>query len=413
MNRSPVDSDVGSNAPSAGYMKYFRHLVGLMRGNKMPGRGNKILRNLDKYVGVPLVFGLGMMRRRRHLPETIRRIALLNTAAIGDTILMSAPLADLRSAYRNAEICLLVGPSNYEAACLLSLADFVVKLSVFDPIGAILQIRKLKLDLLLDFGPWARLNAVLAALSQAKFIAGFRTSGQHRHYSYDLAVDHLGNTHELENYRRLVSKLDLGCRHRPRIDIEQILSNRDHPITNPYLVFHLWPGGTGSKLKQWPVERWVKLAEHFLDSGYRIVLTGAPSQKSDNDAVIDAISPARRGRVYNCAHSSLAATAALLLCARLVVSVDTGVMHMAAALEVPLVALMGPACRRRWGPVSASASVLESPLTGCGYLNLGFEIPRDPPKCMERILFEDVLGLCKDALLQGSRPPVWFRRVRA
>jgi ADP-heptose:LPS heptosyltransferase len=413
MNRSAVDSDVASKALSAGHMKYLRRLAGPMRGNGVPGRGNQVSRNLDKYAGVPLVFCLGMLRRRRQLPETIRRIALLNTAAIGDTVLMSAPLADLRSAYRNAEIYLLVGPSNYDAACLLNLADSVVKLSVFDPLSAILRIRKLKFDLLLDFGPWARLNAILAALSQAKFIAGFRTSSQHRHYSYDLVVDHLGDAHELENYRRLVSELDIACSHRPRIDIEQILPNRDQTMMDPYLVFHLWPGGTGSKLKQWPVERWVKLAEHFIDSGYRIVFTGGPSQKSDNDAVIDAIRPTRRRFVYNRAGLSLTATAALLFSARLVVSVDTGVMHMAAALEIPLVALMGPACSRRWGPISGSASVLESSLSGCGYLNLGFEIPRNPPKCMESILFEHVLARCKDALLPGRRPPIWFWRARA
>jgi ADP-heptose:LPS heptosyltransferase len=379
----------------------------------MPGRGSHVLRKLDKYVGVPLVFCLGMIRRRRRFPEMISRIALLNTAAIGDTVLMSAPLADLRSAYRNAEILLLVGPSNYDAACLLSAADSVIKLPVFDPLSAILQIRQLKLDLLLDFGPWARLNAILAAFSRAKFTAGFRTAAQHRHYSYDLAVDHLGDSHELDNYRSLVSQLDLPCRHRPRIDIEQILSTPDQKMLNPYLVFHLWPGGTGCKLKQWPVERWVRLAEHFIDGGYRIVLTGAPSQKFANDAVVDAVSVTRRRLVYNQAGLSLSETAALLHLARLVVSVDTGVMHMAAALEVPLVALMGPACRRRWGPISASASVLESPLTGCGYLNLGFEIPKNPPKCMEAISLEAVLAQCKDALLLGRRPPVCFWRRRA
>jgi heptosyltransferase I len=393
-------------------MKYLRHFVGPIRANTMPGRGSHILRKLDKYVGVPLIFCLGVMRRRQQFPETIGRIALLNTAAIGDTILMSAPLADLRSAYRNAEIFLLVGPSNYDAACLLSAADSVIKLPVFDPFSAIREIRKLKLDLLLDFGPWARLNAILTAFSQAKFSAGFRTARQYRHYSYDLAVDHLADSHELDNYRRLVSELDLACGHRPRIDIEQILSSPDQTMVSPYLVFHLWPGGTGCKLKQWPVERWVRLAEHFVDSGYRILLTGAQSQNSANDEVIKAISAARRQFVHNHAGLSLSATAALLLSARLVVSVDTGVMHMAAALQVPLVALMGPACRRRWGPISASASVLESPLSGCGYLNLGFEIPRNPPKCMEAIAFDTVVTECNQLLLMGKRPPVCFWRRR-
>ncbi len=374
----------------------FGHSI---RDNATPGRGHHVLRNVDKYAGVPLVFCLGMLRRRRRFPEEIRRIGLLNTAAIGDTILMSAPLADLRSTYRNAEICLLVGPSNYEAACLVSPADMVVKLPVFHPLSSVLQIRKRNLDLLLDFGPWARLNAIFAALSRAKFIAGFRTTGQHRHYGYDLAVDHLADVHELDNYRRLLSDLKITCRQRPRIARARIPSILDERLRKPYLVFHLWPGGTGSKLKQWPIERWVKLAEHFIATGYRIVLTGGPSQGVANDRVIDAVTSARRRFIYNQAGLSLATTAALMLAAALVVSVDTGVMHLAAALEVPLVALMGPACSKRWGPVSDLAVVLESPLSGCGYLNLGFEIPGDPPKCMEAISFDAVCTRCEQTLL--------------
>jgi ADP-heptose:LPS heptosyltransferase len=371
-------------------------------GTAMPGRGHHILRTLDKYLGVPLVFCLGLMRRRGTIPQNPRRIGLLNTAAIGDTILMSGPLADIRAAYRDAEIYLLVGPSNYDAACLLGAADSVIRLPVFDPFSALLLIRALQLDLLLDFGPWPRLNAILTGLSQAAFCVGFRTRGQYRHYNYDLAVDHLSDVHELDNYRRLLLELNLTCTHRPRIAIEHISSAVAEPMTEPYLVFHLWSGGSGSALKQWPVERWVKLAEYFVDRGYEIVLTGGPSQTSANDRVIDQVSVSRRRFIHNHAGISLAGTAARMLRASLVVSVDTGVMHMAAALDVPLVALMGPACIRRWGPVSGSASALQSPLSGCGYLNLGFEIPRDPPKCMEAISFGTVLAACDSTLLAGK-----------
>jgi ADP-heptose:LPS heptosyltransferase len=369
-----------------------------LRGT-VPGRGNRLFRGADKYLGVPLVFCLAMMRRRGIFPKHPRRVGLLNTAAIGDTILMSAPLADVRAAYRDAEICLLVGPSNYDAACLLGTADSVIELPVFDPMAAIFLIRKLKLDLLLDFGPWARLNAILSGLSQATFIVGFRTKGQYRHYTYDVAVDHLSDVHELENYRRLLSGLNLTSTHTPKIAREKILPVLGERVSAPYVVFHLWPGGTGSSLKQWPVERWVKLAEHLVAKGYRIVFTGGPSQRSANDKVIEKVNASRRGLIHNQAGISLVKTAARLLCANLVVSVDTGVMHMAAALDVPLVALMGPASRRRWGPISDSACVLDSPLNGCGYLDLGFEIPRQPPKCMEAISFETVLAACERTLL--------------
>ena len=163
---------------------------GLSEAATVPGRGNRNLRMLDRYLGIPLVFALGTLRRRKKTPSKTDRIAVLNTAAIGDTILMSAPIADLREACPESQINLLVGPSNYEAACMIEGVDSVVQLEVFNPVAAVKEIRKQRYDLLLDFGPWSRLNSLLSILSGARFTVGFRTAREYRHFGYDLAVDH-------------------------------------------------------------------------------------------------------------------------------------------------------------------------------------------------------------------------------
>lgn len=101
---------------------------------------------------------------------------------------------------------------------------------------------------------------------------------------------------------------------------------------------------------------------------------------------------------------SLRETAAILAHARLVVSVDTGVMHMAAALGAPLVALHGPTPSRRWGPIGENAMAIDSPLTGSGYLHLGWEAPR-ALRCMESIPYKLVLDTCRSALEKATRAP--------
>jgi len=178
------------------------------------------------------------------------------------------------------------------------------------------------------------------------------------------------------------------------------------PWPKPYLVFHLWAGGTAAKHKEWPVDRWVKLVEHFAEREYQMVLTGGPSQRAANERVIDAVNPSQRSSVHNGAGLSLTETSAVIAGSALVVSVDTGVMHLAAALDACLIALMGPASSRRWGPISTRAVVIDSPLHGCGYLNLGFEIPAVPPKCMEAIRFDTVRAACEGALLPDKVRPV-------
>ena len=372
---------------------------------KLPGRGSSRARLLDRYLGIPLVFLAGQCRRKRAMPQRPQKIGLLNTAALGDTVLMSGPLADLRAAYPHAQIVFLSGPSNYEVACLLEGVDEVIELPVFRPLGAIRAVRELNFDLFLDFGPWCRLNAIIAICSGAEFIAGFRTSAQARHFGYDLVVDHSEHAHELENHRGLVRALGILPVHPPRLRCEELESQKVYDLSKRFAVFHLWPGGSAAKLKEWAVGRWIALAEDFAADRYDVAFTGAASQRALNDSVIAEVRPSLRPRMRNAAGTSLRETLRLVSRAELVVSVDTGVMHMAAAVGVPLVALHGPSSPQRWGPVSENALVLEPPLSGCGFLNLGFERVRRTPACMKAISYARVKAAC-DAALNKERTRV-------
>ena len=365
---------------------------------KLPGRGSSRARLLDRYLGIPLVFLAGQSRRKRAIPTSVGKIGLLNTAALGDTILMSGPLADLRAAYPHAQIVFLSGPSNYEAARLLDGADAVIELPVFRPLAAIRAVRELEFDLFMDFGPWCRLNAIIAICSKAKFIAGFRTNAQARHFGYDLVVDHSEDAHELENHRGLVRALGILPVHPPRLSCEKLESQNVYELSRRFAVFHLWPGGSAAKLKEWVVGRWIALAEDFAAERYEVAFTGAANQRALNDSVIAQVRPSFRPRMRNAAGASLRETLRLVSRAELVVSVDTGVMHMAAAVGVPLVALHGPTSPRRWGPVSENALVVEPPMRGCGFLSLGFERVRQAPECMKAIGYGAVKTACDVAL---------------
>jgi ADP-heptose:LPS heptosyltransferase len=371
---------------------------GAVGTGKLPGRGNHGARFLDRYLGVALVFALGSVRRRRPIPLQPRRIGLLNTAAVGDTVLMSGPVADLRAQYRDARITFLSGPSNYEIACLMDHCDEVIRLPIFDPIASLRLLRAQQLDILLDFGPWCRLNALLTILSGARFVVGFRTRGEARHFGYDLAVEHSSSVHELENHRQIIRALGIQASHRPSLRCKPSGYKRRGDVEAPYIVCHLWPGGSAARQKEWPMVRWVALAEHFAGRRYRIVFTGSANQRDLNEAIIARIGAPLQHLSRNAAGASLSETLSILAGAELVVSVDTGVMHLAAALDVPLVALYGPSKAERWGPVSEKAIVVASPLASSGYLNLGFENPRKPPPCMEAICYESVQNACNIAL---------------
>ena len=118
--------------------------------------------------------------------------------------------------------------------------------------------------------------------------------------------------------------------------------------------------GAAHATKRWPIEHWRALVTRNIESGAAVVIVGGPD---DTDLGTSLAEP-RGGRVVSAAGIfGLQATAALLQRARVLVSGDTGVMHMASAVGTPVVALFGPTVEAfGFFPYTRQASVLELPL---------------------------------------------------
>lgn len=367
-------------------------------GTPPPGRGSRWLRRADFWLGVPLVWLGGLLRRRRERPAAPQRIALLKTAAIGDLVLMSGPLRDLRLAWPHARITLLCGPGNAGMGALLAGADEVVQLPIGNLRGALRALGPRRFDLVIDFGAWPRLDALYTLLARGAFRVGFATAGQYRHYLYHAAVPHAPDVHELDNYRALLAAVGVASSTPPRLaaaalpaDVLAALYGR------PFVVFHLWPGGSNAAAREWPLQRWLALARALIDRGYGVVLTGSGHDRPANEQLVRRLDAGRAHVMVNAAGRSLAQTLALLARGACTVSVNTGVMHMAAALGVPVIGLHGATAVRRWGPVGPRAVALASTVPGCGCLDLGFEaVPRDD--CTHSISVDQVLAAVEKAL---------------
>lgn len=100
--------------------------------------------------------------------------------------------------------------------------------------------------------------------------------------------------------------------------------------------------------KLWEVERWRAVAASLAGGGAGVILTGGPSDTVLAAAICDGLHPAPRS-LAGCL--SLKQLAAVLRAADLMVTVDSGPMHIAAALGTPVVALFGPTDPARTGPV--------------------------------------------------------------
>jgi heptosyltransferase-3 len=351
---------------------------------------------LDRYVGIPVVVAGAALRRRRELPSDVRRIGVLNSTTIGDTVLLSPVLRDIAAAFPESDVILFSGPSNTSIAHLIEGVD-ARPIQLTDPRAAIRAVRAARLDVLLDFDQWPRIEAVYALFSGARFRAGFRSPGQHRHYAYDACVDHSRRRHELDNYRALASVLGVESRSEPSFEATGALSRADLP-EGAYVVFHLWPTGLRSELKEWPAERWQTLGRMVVEKGLRIVLTGSAQDRAATERFLESCSGFRGSVINGAGAYDLNEVIDLVSSSRGVVSVNTGVMHLAAASGVPTIALNGPTSAQRWGPIGPRAVSVNSEYEGCGYLHFGWEYEGRREDCMEGISVERVLAALFEAI---------------
>jgi heptosyltransferase-3 len=351
-------------------------------------RGNPRLRFLDRTFGVPLLRIIGLQAKRQR-PSRVERFGILRTHAVGDTLLLRGVLDDARAQFPDADIVLVTGEDNAEAGQLVvSDRARCIAVSVLSPLAAMETIRRQNFDILVDASSWARLDALLAALSAARFRVGFRAEGQGRHFAFDAPVNHAPDLHQIDNYRALFRAAGVQSTTAPSLT-SLTLPPSSFPLPPSFVVFHAWSGGFKGHNKEWPLDRWVQLGSRLKSLG-SVAVTGGPSNAAQSGQLVASLRSAGVDAHSFTGSMTLAQTGALLRRAAAVVSVNTGIMHFAAMLGVPTVALEGPTRPSRWGPIGPRVTSVTSSFAGCGFLDLGFEYDGQRGDCMLGIEVERV-----------------------
>jgi heptosyltransferase-1 len=152
--------------------------------------------------------------------------------------------------------------------------------------------------------------------------------------------------------------------------------------------FALLNPGAGWGAKQWPAERYGEVAKGLAQYGMRSLVNVGPGEESLARAVEAASEGSARG--ITCSVTQLIA---LTRRARLFVGGDTGPMHLAAALAVPVVAIFGPTNPARNGPFSNNCVVLRNASSQTSHARLP-----EPEQGLLEITPEEVLGAARNLL---------------
>ena len=149
--------------------------------------------------------------------------------------------------------------------------------------------------------------------------------------------------------------------------------------------------------KRWPAERFAQVADRLSSHmGARIILVAGKEQISQVDEVLRHL----RGCAINLAgQSTLLELAAILKKSTLVISNDSGPMHLAAAVGTPVVALFGPTDPRRVGPYGAAHVVLKKHFQCAGCTRRGCAHAQ---QCLKMITVDEVVAAASPFLPNRS-----------
>lgn len=356
-------------------------------------RNAKLLKYLDRYLGIPLVALIGIFKKRHHEPKEIRSVGIFAFAAIGDSILSSVLITSIKRAGPNTKIVIFASKANAPIYSVLSGFDELVVLPITKPWMALPILKKYSVDVLIDTSQWSRLGALYAALANAKWSVGFKTTEQYRAGAYDVGVEHSNQCHEIDNFKRLLNPL--GIEPDSRLSLAENLKNtKNLKLVAPsekYVVLHPWASGSHFQLREWPSFHWSSLAKELAKLNIDIIISGSAADKLKANKLAQEINLGDKVRVI-AGKVSLAQFSNILLHAKACISVNTGVAHLAGSLNVPTVALNGPTNADRWGIRGENAVNLNVPKAqGGAFLSLGFEYPQNPNYIMNQISVNSVL----------------------
>ncbi|HEV3240816.1 MAG TPA: lipopolysaccharide heptosyltransferase II [Casimicrobiaceae bacterium] len=158
----------------------------------------------------------------------------------------------------------------------------------------------------------------------------------------------------------------------------------------------LCPGAEYGPAKRWPTEHFVALAQRLLDDGYAVWLLGSPNDQVAATPIATALPGVRdlTGR------TDLGTAIDLLSLAAVVVSNDSGLMHAAAAVGRPLVALFGSSSPVYTPPLAPSAYIAKIDIACSPCFQR--ECPLGHFKCMRELSVDVVYDLARNAVASAA-----------
>ena len=356
------------------------------------------------------------------------KILVISLAGIGDTFFATPLIHELRANFPGATIDVAVKEAgakdllenNPHVHCVFY--KNLLRCGKFEALHFFWSLRKNRYDISINTHPQSRRIYRIAARivgAKIRLSHGYECSGALDKLLINRTIPQDYSRHAVENNLALLSLLDMKPR-LPTHHYEIFLTEaekawaenfivREKLSTRPLLGVHVGSGGTKNlALRRWPVENYIELARRLRQSvpELGILFFGGPDEKDDHEKIQ---APAGGGNLFFPKTENLRQAAALIGKCAAFLSVDTALMHVAAAMKARgQVVIETPTWNKPIEPYANPFTLVKNPTVAGRNLELyrydGGEIKgtrEELLRCMESVTVESVESAIQAALAKS------------
>jgi ADP-heptose:LPS heptosyltransferase len=363
-------------------------------------------------------------------PDSVREILVIKFLGLG-SILQATPLFEaLRRRYPGARITLLTFKANRALKELNTGVDVfeTVDTSRFwrfflTNIGALWRLRRTRFDLVLNLEFFATYAALMTALVRKRFAMGFGGFANYRNSFFHDFISYDSGHHVQQKFLGFARRLGYSgaTPSLARLRVPQaasLVADIENRVgftlaEGDYCLLVNINTGEMAPHRRWPVEHFHSLVEKLLDRPrVRCILIGGPSDRDNVDRFQTSLSQPEK--VVNLAgRISIPELVALMQMSDLYLGNDSGPLHFAACVGLPVLALFGPESPDVYGPPQSPRNTVLYRAEACGpclnvytdkHSRCGDNI------CLKRIRPEQVLEVLENRYLDQLTASETVRR---
>lgn len=374
------------------------------------------MKYIDEYFGRILVFIISAFKKisgkkKIHKTGMSNNILFVKFWGIGSIVLTSPAVRKVREAYPDSKIFFLTLKSNKDICRELRSADEIVTVDISKP-GAFLSdfinktklLRNIHFDAVYDFEFYTYFSALVISLLKCRRSFGFDNLKNNRKILFTDTILFDDHIHTKDNFLHLVnadetvSSLNSVLPEFP--DLKSITNNSNG-------VMKIVVNVNASKLayeRKLPENNYVEIINHITKRfKCKVILTGSNNEAEYVNSIFCNLK--RKDLVTDLSgKTSVNELTALISSSCCLITNDSGPLHIASALNIPVIAFFGPETPVRYGPLSKERLVFYKDLECSPCMSISnsktVNCIYDSPRCMEQFDMNDVIS--KIELFIGS-----------